>query len=300
MIPENIQVEETQDADAKKILDRLANGEEYQEADDDSVQLPRDENNQEEEQQKEVRLYANKYKSIDDLKKGIKSIGSDLPDEVLDGMNDSALEKYYLTLQNKTSKEKNNRKYSDEKENKEQNYETKPESKEEPKEKQLVGRELWNEAEAYFNENNGLSDELYNKFEKIGIPSEIVDKYIDTIQAERVNFTNKVFELSGGQENYGKIKAWAENGGISSAELDLISNTKDYNALLGLLHGVKARYDLANNTYNKVNGVTKATASSSSYKSMEEYMRDVSDKRYSYDESFRRAVDKKLENSKFK
>ena len=104
--------------------------------------------------------------------------------------------------------------------------------------------------------------------------------------------------MSGGQENYNKIKEWAETGGISESELNAISATKDRTALLGLLQGVKARYDLANGTYNRVVGSTKTSNSSSSYKNMNEYMKDVSDRRYQYDDTFRRAVDKKLASSK--
>ncbi|MEA3471586.1 MAG: hypothetical protein U9R24_07700, partial [Thermodesulfobacteriota bacterium] len=40
-------------------------------------------------------LYANKYKSVDELKKGINNLGTKLPDYILDGLSNGALEMHY-------------------------------------------------------------------------------------------------------------------------------------------------------------------------------------------------------------
>lgn len=291
-------VEETQDKDALKIIQEMQNGgnNDFEANDEDNSEEENVDNNDDSVEQKENKLFANKYKTVDDLKKGIKNIGSTLPDYIIEGMNESALEKHYLDLQKEFSSK-------DRKFNKETKVETKQEEKEtkEPKEEtKVVSADLFNEAEQYFIENGGLNDELYDKLEKAGIPSSIVDRHIEMVQKEAIAFTKEVYSMAGGEQEYNAIKTWAEDGGIDSEELDYISSIKDKNKLIGALKSVKARYDLANNKNQRINGETKTNNTSGSYKSQDEYLKDVSNPKYLTDELFRKQVDRKLANSKFK
>jgi hypothetical protein len=142
---------------------------------------------------------------------------------------------------------------------------------------------------------------MYDKFEELGIPSSVVDGYADNIYKEQTEFTNKVYELAGGQEEFVKIKDWAEDGNISQAELDAIGELP-FDAMLGAMQGIKARYDQAigKNETNpkKITGNQKQT-SGSSYTSQEDYLKDVADKRYGQNRAYTEAVERKYSNSKF-
>jgi len=152
-----IQHEETLDDKAKEIINQMQ-GEEPQELNED-IKLPSDEEDEINvpEEQEEV-LFAGKYKSVDALKDGIKNIGSDLPDYIIDGMNDEALEKHYNELnKNFSSSDNKSRKFSEKKEEviEEDNADKKP----------VETKELWTELEDYFKNNSSISDDIYNKFE---------------------------------------------------------------------------------------------------------------------------------------
>lgn len=298
-------VEETQDQDALKIIQNMQDGDNNYEADEDESNKDVDtqENDDNDDDSVEQnKLFANKYKTVDELKKGIKNIGSTLPDYIIDGMNDSALEKHYLDLQKEfSSKDRKFKKDNVEKPNEKPNEENKQDNSENKDETKNISADLFNEAEEYFVNNGGLSDELYDKLEKAGIPSSIVDRHIAMVQQEAINFTREVYSLAGGEEEYKKIQEWAESGGVDADELDYISGIKDKTKLIGALKNVKARYDLANGNTQRLNGnVNTSNANTGSYRSESEYLADVSNPKYNLDENFRNKVDKKLANSKFK
>lgn len=281
---------ETQDSDAQKIIDKI-NGKENP----DDVKLPSDENNNGE------KLFADKYKTVDDLKKGIGELGSTLPDYVINGMSEDALEQHYVELRkefsSKSKKEDGkNRKYTDKKDEEDGSDEN--ENADEVKEKDP---QLWNQLETQFNESGSITDDMYDKLEEMGIPSNVVDKYLDGLNAERVAFTNKVYEIAGGEAEYNQIKAWAEDGNISDAELKAIQNMS-YDAILGAYQGIKARYDLATGKSGKPVRIVGDTNVSKvgSYASREEYMADISDKKYGVNRAYTQAVETKFRNSNFK
>ena len=78
------------------------------------------------------KLFANKYKSVDELRKGIENIGSDLPQYVIDGMSDEALEQHYTELNKAKSggEPKSGRKHADDPK---PNDDPKPDDKKDPK-----------------------------------------------------------------------------------------------------------------------------------------------------------------------
>lgn len=238
-------------------------------------------------------LFAGKYKNREDLIKGIANIGNELPEYIINGMSDESLEKHYKELSKnkreepKTKDDGSDRKYSEEDKQQEEQEE----------DKETVGKELWEEAESYFNENGGLSNDIYDKLEEKGIPSNIVDKYLDGLKAEQQIFTNEVYQLAGGREQYETIKNWAEDN-ISKAELDAISSMPR-EAMLSALEGIKARYEASNNTQSKrIEGNNNTSNTGSIYRTNDEYFKDVSDKRYSSDERFRKSVEDKFSRSK--
>lgn len=271
-------------AKEQEVLDRLKDDN----ADDNSnVDLPSDKDAGSEDNGSEDKVYAGKYKSIDALKDGVKNINPDVPDYILNGLTDEALEQYYIDQQKNFSSPDKSRKHGKE-EAEEEEEEAKP---------QEVGS-LWEDLEREYRENSEISDETYDKMNAAGIPDNIIDKFADNLQKEQVEFTNKVLEISGGEENFNTMKEWAEAGNISPAELDAIS-ALPYDAMLGALEGIKARYEKAvgANTDTTVRLTGSQNANSSSYRNQSEYILDVSDRRYGSDKKYTAAVDSKFANS---
>lgn len=291
-------VEETQDPMAQEILNNVLSGrEEFEEADPD-IDLPsnEDDGDVDDNNQEENKLYANKYKSIDELKKGIKNIGSDLDDDILDGMSEDSLEKYYMKLN--ANKSKGNKKFAiDDEAKKDDDSDNKPSNK--PKEASAIPQELWTELDSTFAEKGGITQSQYEQLEKLGIPSTIVDNYLDGLVAKQQTRVNMIYEVAGGEEQFNTIKAWAENGGIDRDYIDSLGTMND-NQLKTALKLIKTQYEIENGkkSISRVVGNKSTGSNNGAYRSMDEYMKDVNDKRYSYDDAFRRAVDRKLANSK--
>jgi|GEM_PF-5501717 len=285
------EVEETQDPEAQKILDGIANGDNYEEADDD-IKLPSDELGYEvSDDEEDGKLYAGKYKSIDELKNGIKNLKSTLPEYVIDGMSDEALEKHYSELNSQFSK---GRKHiiSD---SQEDNPST---SDEKPSAAKNIPQDVWTELKESVDTKGGLTDSQYEKLEKYGIPSEIVDEYLDGLVAKQAALAGEIHNLVGGFEKFTEIKEWADRTLDNEYLLSIQNMTRVQmkNAVLG----IKAQYELANNKMTRLVGSSSSTGNRSSYLRQEDYLRDVSDKRYAYDDAFRRKVDSKLKASTFK
>ena len=295
-LPNQDNAEKTQDSDAQKIIDRI-NGEENP-SDNDDVKLPSDEQENPDDKKDGDTLFADKYKTVDELKAGIAGLKSTLPDYVIDGMSNEALEKHYVELRKEFSGKQDDNK--DRKFAKDEKPDDKPDEKEVDKKQEISG--LWKELELSFKSTGGISNDMYDKFEELGIPSEIVDGYTDNIYKEQVSFTNKVYEMSGGQEQYNEIKEWAESGNIHESELKAIESM-GYDAMLSALSGIKARYDLAKSkdieqTPKRIVGETGSNTGNS-YTSQEQYLKDVADRRYGQNRAYTELVEKKFANSKF-
>ena len=235
------------------------------------------------------RTYAGKYNSVEELKKGISNLGSDLPDYVLNGMNDEALEQYYLDLQANFSK---GRKHTNE-ENKTNNAE--------PSEKpsEAISDQLWSDLETYYNQNGNITDDMYDQLNKVGIPDAVIDRYMDGIRAEQEVFTAKIYDIAGGQESYNEIKAWAEEN-IPASQIEAIGNMSRDGMLIAM-EGIKAKYDLAhggiaNKGDGKLRGSTH-TRRGEGYNNQAEYILDIGDPRYGKDPKYTHAVNVKFENS---
>lgn len=244
----------------------------------------------------EPKKFADKYDTVDDLRKGIDEIGSDLPEYVLEGMSDEALVKHYEELQknfHENNENKEGRKHADKK--------TDEEDPDNPDDKggkpEGVSEELWTELGDHFEKNGNITEEHYNQLNKAGIPDEVIDRYIDSIQNEQVKFTESIYDIAGGQEQYETIKSWVEEN-YPADEIEAVSRM-DKKGMLLAMKGMKADYDAANpvDTSKRIMG-NPFNTSTGSYGSQADYIIDVSDKRYGVDKRYTKAVDDKFANSK--
>lgn len=291
-----VELDGVRSPEAQAIIDKELGVEPTEDVVEEDDSLPSDEG---EESNDEPELYAGKYNSVDELRKGIVNIGSNLPEYVLNGMSPEALEQYYTELQKDFSSGNKDRKHIQQKDvqketaddiaAKDANKDAKPIK---------IDEGLWNELDATFKDTGSITAEQYDKLNEAGIPDAMIDRYLDGIKAEQNAFTEKVYNIAGGQEQYNEIKAWAENGGISPQELAAISNMQDYGQILLAMEGVKVRYDRANGSESGTTMRGKPSSTKSGgYKSQGEYMSDVADPRYNTNPSYRAKVVAKLEKS---
>jgi hypothetical protein len=84
-----------------------------------------------------------------------------------------------------------------------------------------------------YNENGSLSEESYKKLEGFGFNKNDVDRYIQGQQAFAGTFTNSVYEVAGGQEEYTSLVQWAADN-VDSAVIT------DYNEALANLDQTNA------------------------------------------------------------
>ncbi len=234
-------------------------------------------------------LLAGKYKDVDALKQGIANLNSELPKYVLDGMNDAALEQHYNELRGKQDGGKKHL-ADDKKEEKD------PAKKDDTPPSDAITPELWANISTHFNETGGITEDMYAELGKAGIPSEIVDNYIDGLSAKNDAFANKIVDIAGSAEQVEIIRAWADEN-IDSDLIDDINAMPMGDKKLESIKNIKARYDAANpEGAKRIVGNTQSTTSGS-YDNQAQYIMDVSDKRYGKDKRYTKTVDDKFSNS---
>jgi len=288
----NKEIEGTLDKDAQKIIDE-ANGviPIIDDEEEEKNKLPSDKESGGD------KLFAEKYKTVDDLKAGITELKSTLPQYVIDGMSEDALEQHYVELRKEFSgkkEESKDKKYVKEEKKEEDN-------KKEEEAKEAIPAKLWSELETSFNDTGAITTEMYDSLEKAGIPNAIVDNYLDGLNTQKISFTNSVMEIAGGQEQYDDIKAWAEDGNVDDALLESMQ-TMNYAQIIPIYKGIKAQYDASvgqsSNIGKRITG-SQNISHGAGYASQTDYLADVADKRYGQNRAYTEKVQDKLKASKF-
>ena len=233
--------------------------------------------------------FAGVYENVDELKKGIANLNSTLPDYVLAGMNDDALEQHYVELR---------KDYSGKPKDEETKVVPPVEEQKEEKPTDKISDGLWDTANREFSNEGKLTDDTISKLEASGIPKNIVDGYIDGLKAKADAFTNEVYKEAGGEEEFNAIKAWAEET-YTQEQLDVITSGSNAEVLMKM-KGIKAEF-LSKNDMKPTDRIVGKSSSSagSAYGSQEDYMMDVMDSRYNKDAKYTRAVKAKFSNSSF-
>ena len=77
-----------------------------------------------------------------------------------------------------------------------------------------------------FWEKGGLSDEQYDQLEDAGIPSDVVDSFIDGQMALVDQTRQQAYNLVGGEESYKNMMDWAANN-LTADEQEVFNRTVD-------------------------------------------------------------------------
>jgi len=153
------------------------------------------------------------------------------------------------------------------------------------------------EASQEFFENDGqLSEETYQKLEKVGLPRDLVDSYAAGQQALLQSEEAQIKGVAGG--DYDQMAEWA-NEHLPSEEVDAfdeaVTSGSVQQAKLAV-QGLYARYQNATGSRPKtlVQGSVSGT-STMPFKSMQELARAQSDPRYrSGDKAYHQEIDRRL------
>ena len=150
-----------------------------------------------------------------------------------------------------------------------------------------------------FWENNGLSDATYDKLAAAGIPSEVVDAFIDGQMAVADQMRNEAFNMVGGEQQYVEMVEWAQNN-LSENEINAYNQaveSGDPNATKLAISGLQAQYRMDNGQEPNLISGEAVSASSGAFQSVAELTAAMADPRYSRDPAYRKQVSDKLARS---
>lgn len=154
-----------------------------------------------------------------------------------------------------------------------------------------MSQEFWN--------NEGLSDETYDKLAAAGIPSEVVDQFIDGQMAVTNQLRQESFNTVGGEQNYNDMVEWAQNN-LSDQEIGAYNaavESGDPNATKLAIQGLNAQYRMDNGQEPNLISGEASSASSGAFQSVAELTAAMADPRYNRDPAYRKSVSDKLSRS---
>lgn len=150
-----------------------------------------------------------------------------------------------------------------------------------------------------FWENGGLTDEQYDTLAQAGIPSELVDQFIDGQMAIVDATRAQAYATVGGEEQYGEMMSWA-SANLSESEQDAFNQAVDggdVGQAMFAIEGLAARYRSETGTEPTLVQGEVSDVSVGSFQSLAEITTAMSDPRYEKDPAYRDQVARKLQRS---
>lgn len=154
-----------------------------------------------------------------------------------------------------------------------------------------------------YNQNGVLSDKSMKALADAGYPKEVVDAYLNGIEATQEKFYNTVIGYAGSEDEYAQITQFVQAQGEQAI-------TAFNNALQGgnlgiikmVIQGVKADMVATNGTTNQtILGQSTGVSmdNSNGFTSKMQMLEAMDDIRYTKDPAYRQLVEKKILNSTF-
>lgn len=158
-----------------------------------------------------------------------------------------------------------------------------------------------------FDENGQLSEESYRKLAEAGFGKELVDHTIGSLvganEAEVYLAESQIKDVKatvGGDEGYSKLMQWAKTN-LSEAEqnrYDKIMGSGDLDLIKMTVTGLKARYDATFGIDPQlVGGRGKGSPGKDVFRSTQEVVEAMRDKRYGRDPAYTKEVEEKVARS---
>ena len=234
-------------------------------------------------QPEEVKLYAGKYKSIEELEKGYQELQKAFSQKGQQPRLEEPKPEDAPPAKPDDPK-KDDLKVPEE-----------DEAKEALEQKGLDISVFQNE----YSEKGELTADSYEALEKAGIPKDVVDAYIAGQELLAQQQSIRVFDSAGGEENYRSMLEWAKTE-LPEAERKAYNETiesGEMNKILMAVRGLRATYEEINGrTPNLLSG-NKGGADTSTFRSRAELTAAMADPRYSKDPAYRRDVEERLGRS---
>ena len=159
-----------------------------------------------------------------------------------------------------------------------------------------AGDDAVKSAQTEWAEKGELSEDTYTALAKAGISKDVVDNYIDGVQARQEAVNQKAFNKAGGsEESYKEMTAWAATN-LSESEIAAYDKTlSDPTTMESAVEGLYAKFTAASNSEGKtVHGNPGSSSPGSHYKSSAEMQADMNNPKYKTDAAFRNAVAQKI------
>lgn len=228
------------------------------------------------------RLFAGKYKSVEELEKGYTELWKLHSSKGQPAANEAA---------GNGGTPAN------------QGGEQKPTGKEIPTEEtppQNVAALDWNALESEYAESGTLSDETYADLEKKGFPRQAVDRYIAGAQAEVNAYDAAVYGAAGGQEQYASLIEWAKGSLEKDAKLAFNKAVQSGDKQIAALAvtGLKAQYEAANGRSGQLLHGKGGATGVKPFESAAEVTDAMRNPKYRNDPAYRKQVTERLAISK--
>ena len=257
------------------------------------------------------KLYAGKYKTEEDLNKGIF--------EILKAKHGGDLEAVYKSLEREIGKGTTSRDTSDDSSGEEGvdgssdgedgsgdsdngSDESGTDSETDADYTDAYG--VIDDATVEFTENGELSEETYEKLSKtFKAPKGIIDEYIEGRQAQAELQAMKIYQVVGGKEAFDSMRNWAA-GNMSKEQIQMFNE----DIVSGDMNKIVRAVELCNTAFRKANGThgknfintdkSSAGTNNGAYGSLQEFKKDMSDPRYKAgDTSFHQMVLNRLKHT---
>ena len=149
-----------------------------------------------------------------------------------------------------------------------------------------------------FSSKGELSSDSFAELEQMGYPKEMVETYIQGMQASSTADVDAVMEVAGGTDGYQELTDWAK-ANMQSNELEMYNNmvgTGTDNAKMAVEWLMSKREAIEGVEPTLVTGKAKAAAKDE-FRSTAEVVTAMKDKRYGKDPAYTKDVEQKLSRS---
>jgi hypothetical protein len=153
--------------------------------------------------------------------------------------------------------------------------------------------------QAEYSNDGGLSEKSYQDLEKSGFSRELVDSWIAGQEALANDVTQSVYESVGGQQEYESMIEWAGQN-LPAEEIEAYNravDSQDSNLTRMAVNGLAARYRAEVGSEPKLMQGETAGTSGGTFQSAAELTQAMKDPRYQKDPAYRKSVADKLARS---
>jgi len=163
------------------------------------------------------------------------------------------------------------------------------------------GKVDWAAVQAEISSEGGLQPATAEALTKLGIPQNVIDGYVSSLQVQQQTFRTSLETEAGGSDQFETIRAWARDNlqpGEKAALQKMVEGGLDTAKLA--VQTMRQRYEAANGAFPSAPAGGKAPgASSGGYASTAEMVADMRDPKYATDPAFRKMVESRIANAAF-